>query len=69
MAEKPRRVELTSVLPLANNKKTKSHPPTIRLEISLGESTLENCPEISYKEKLKKQLKVCISASWSVIEI
>jgi len=49
-----RRVQLISSIPGASEKKkTEKSEPTVRLRVTLGESTDVSCPEFSYVELVK----------------
>jgi hypothetical protein len=60
MAE-TRRVELVSSTPLPDDKKKEEKVMTVRLNISLSESTEATCPEFSYAELLLKNGPVSIA--------
>ena len=55
MAE-PRRIELTTVEPIAPEKEEKKEQITFRFSLTLTDSTERTCPEFSYTELLKNAL-------------
>ena len=58
MAES-RRVELSSTLPVEDDKKKDIFTPTIRINLTLVESTDVSCPEFSYADLVKNAVVMC----------
>ncbi|XP_014675864.1 PREDICTED: ubinuclein-1-like isoform X2 [Priapulus caudatus] len=54
--EPPRRIDLQTVPQSPSRKKEKKVRPTLRFNLTIGESTLESCPEISYTDLVRKAM-------------